>query len=45
VENPRRERKKAVNNDPKRVAAARALRDRWMEEVNADGALLRGAGK
>jgi hypothetical protein len=28
VENPRRERKRAVNNDPKRVAAARALRDR-----------------
>jgi hypothetical protein len=27
-------------NDPKRVAAARELRDRWMERVNADPSLL-----
>jgi hypothetical protein len=32
-------------NDPKLVAAARELRDRWMEQVNGDAALLLGAGK
>ena len=26
-----------MKNDPKLVAAARELRDRWLEQVNADG--------
>jgi hypothetical protein len=32
-------------HDPKHVAAARELRDRWLECVNADPAALTGAGK
>jgi hypothetical protein len=31
---PKREKRK---NDPKLIAAARELRDRWLEQVNADG--------
>ena len=31
--------------DPKLVAAARELRDRWLEQVNAGELLLEGAGK
>src|SRR5688572_26467179 len=31
--------------DPKLVAAARELRDRWLEQVNADPAMLIAAGK
>jgi hypothetical protein len=33
-----RGKRKAVKNDPKLVAAARELRDRWLEHVNGDGA-------
>jgi hypothetical protein len=46
-EQSRREPKKKVKNDPRFVAAARELRDRWLEKVNADpGALrLNGRGK
>jgi hypothetical protein len=42
-----KEPKKKVKNDPKLVAAARELRDRWLEQVNAPGGenLLVGAGK
>ena len=29
-------------NDPKLVAAARELRDRWLERVNKDPAMLQG---
>ncbi len=32
--------RRRVKNDPKLVAAARELRDRWMEQVNADEPLL-----
>ena len=43
VKEPRKKRK----NDPKLVAAARELRDRWLEQVNAPGGenLLAGCGK
>jgi hypothetical protein len=44
VEKPKREPKKKVKNDPRLVAAARELRDRWMEKVNAEGFAL-PAGK
>lgn len=40
---PKREPKPKVKNDPKLVAAARELRDRWLEQVNA--APLVGHGK
>ncbi len=33
----KRERKPAAKNDPRLVAAARELRDRWLEQVNAGG--------
>jgi hypothetical protein len=39
---PKREKVKA---DPKLVAAARELRDRWLERVNADPAALLSEGK
>jgi hypothetical protein len=32
--------KPKVKNDPKHIAAARELRDRWLERVNADLSLL-----
>ena len=34
---PKREKKPKAKNDPKQVSAARELRDRWMEQVNASG--------
>jgi hypothetical protein len=34
-----------AKNDPKLVAAARELRDRWLEHVNADPSALLSAGK
>ena len=37
--------KRKVKNDPKLVAAARELRDRWLEHVNAGGATLPSRGK
>jgi hypothetical protein len=37
---PPREKRKAVKNDPRLVAAARELRDRWLERVNAEPAAL-----
>jgi hypothetical protein len=42
---PKREPKPKVKNDPKLVAAARELRDRWLERVNADPSLLASQGK
>jgi hypothetical protein len=40
-------RRAGMKNDPKLIAAARELRDRWLEQVNAPGgnALLVGCGK
>ena len=40
-----REKKPKRKNDPKLVAAARELRDRWLEHVNGGGALLASEGK
>jgi hypothetical protein len=40
-----RERKRAIKNDPRLIAAARELRDRWLERVNSGAHLLQGAGK
>jgi hypothetical protein len=37
--------KKKTRNDPKLVAAARELRDRWLEKVNDDPSLLESSGK
>ena len=47
---PKREKKSGgakAKNDPKLIAAARELRDRWLEKVNAPGGegLLGGQGK
>ena len=39
---PKREK---VKNDPKVVAAARELRDRWMEQLSADPTKQIGQGK
>jgi hypothetical protein len=44
-EKPKREKKPKVKADPKHVAAARELRDRWLERVNADPSLLPSSGK
>ena len=40
-----REKKPRRKNDPKLIAAARELRDRWLEHVNSGEFLLEGAGK
>ena len=42
---PKREKKPKAKIDPKHVAAARELRDRWLEPVNADPSLLVAQGK
>ena len=45
---PKRESKSGgakVKNDPKLVAAARELRDRWLEQVNASAGALPSQGK
>ena len=44
-EKPKREKKPKAKNDPKLVAAARELRDRWLEHVNAGETNLIGVGK
>ena len=41
----KRQRKPKVKIDPKYVAAARELRDRWLEELNAGQHLPEAAGK
>jgi hypothetical protein len=45
VEKPKRAKKPKAKADPKMIAAARELRDRWLEHVNAGEMLLEGAGK
>jgi hypothetical protein len=45
AEKPKRAKKPKVKNDPKFVAAARELRDRWLEKVNEDPTLLTSQGK
>jgi hypothetical protein len=47
VKEPKPKRPKApkAKNDPKLIAAARELRDRWLEEVNAGRYLPGGAAK
>jgi hypothetical protein len=37
--------KRAVENDPKLIAAARELRDRWLERVNSGTQLPLAIGK
>jgi hypothetical protein len=37
--------KRAVRNDPKLIAAARELRDRWLERVNSGTQLPLAIGK
>jgi hypothetical protein len=44
-EKPKRAHKPKAKNDPKLVAAARELRDRWLERVNADPSGLESGGK
>ena len=38
MEKPKPQKKPKVKADPKRVAAARELRDRYLEQVNTPGA-------
>ena len=45
VEKPQRETKPQPKADPKLIAAARELRDRWMEEINAGRYLPEANGK
>jgi hypothetical protein len=45
IEKPKREPKHKVKNDPRLVAAARELRDRWLERVNGEGFALEAQGK
>jgi hypothetical protein len=40
-----REKKPKVKADPKLVAAARELRDRWLEHVNTGQTLIESSGK
>ena len=42
---PPKLRKPKAKNDPRLVAAARELRDRWMEKVNSDPSILLSQGK
>jgi hypothetical protein len=42
VEKPKSPKKEKIRNDPKFVSAARELRDRWLERVNDNPALLEG---
>jgi hypothetical protein len=45
VEKPKRAPRTKVKSDPKLVAAARELRDRWLEHVNSGGEQLVSRGK
>jgi hypothetical protein len=40
-----KEKKAAVKNDPRLVAAARELKDRWLEEINSGRYLPMANGK
>jgi hypothetical protein len=42
---PERKKRPQVKNDPKYVAAARELRDRWLEHVNAGETIVLAQGK
>jgi hypothetical protein len=44
-EKPKREKKPKQKNDPKMIAAARELRDRWLEQMNAGGYLPESHGR
>lgn len=44
-EKPKREKKPKQKNDPKLIAAARELRDRWLEQVNRGGFVLESQAK
>jgi len=44
-EKPKRGPKQKVKNDPRLIAAARELRDRWLERVNSGQYLPQAAGK
>jgi hypothetical protein len=44
-EKPAKAPRQKVKNDPRHVAAARELRDRWLERVNADPSALVSSGK
>ena len=45
AEKPKREPKVREKNDPRLVAAARELRDRWLEKIEEEPWLLESAGK
>jgi hypothetical protein len=45
VEKPKREKKPKVKADPKLVATARELRDRWLEHVNSGEMQIESASK
>jgi GNAT superfamily N-acetyltransferase len=45
VEEKTKEPRQKVKNDPKLIAAARELRDRWLEQVNAGAILPQGRGR
>jgi len=45
AERPARQPKPEAKYDPALVAAARELRDRWLERVNADPSALSSRGK
>jgi hypothetical protein len=44
-EKPPRQKKPKIKNDPRYVAAARELRDRWLEKVNENPLILGSNGK
>ncbi len=44
-EKPKREKKLKMKNDPKYVAAARELKDRWLDAVNENPSALQSVGK
>jgi hypothetical protein len=44
-EKPKRQKREKIRNDPKFVSAARELRDRWLEQVNAGQYLPHAQGK
>jgi hypothetical protein len=42
---PKRAKAPKLKNDPKLVAAARELRDRWLEQVNAGSVVAQALGR
>ena len=44
-EKPKKVQREKQKNDPKLIAAARELRDRWVERMNEDPAMLESQGK